>query len=123
MHSSARGRRCNSSGLLTSPSPRAVPTLGSRPQRQWSDRAILRTTPALLGLYSLIALWATELFEAGAVPRGASWYAKTHLTFSDAIAAVRYRLWLPDEFFTSTGRLDIRAWRHGRPVRPEPDEP
>jgi hypothetical protein len=27
-------------------------------QRQWSDRAIARTTPALLGLYSLVTLWA-----------------------------------------------------------------
>jgi hypothetical protein len=62
----------------------------------------------------LITLWAAEILEAGTVPRGASWYTKTHLTFSDAIAAVRYRLWLPDEFFTSTGRLDIRAWRHRR---------
>jgi DDE superfamily endonuclease len=79
--------------------------LGVETQRQWSDRAILRTTPALLGLYSLITVWATALFEAGAVPRGASWYAKAHLTFSDAIAAVRYRLWSPDEFSTSTGRL------------------
>jgi len=81
--------------------------LGVETQRQWSDRAIRRTTPTLLGLYSLIALWATELFEAGAVPRGASWYAKAHLTFSDAIAVVRYRLWLPDEFCTSTGRLTV----------------
>jgi hypothetical protein len=81
--------------------------LGVETQRQWSDRAILRTTPALLGLYSLITVWATALFDAEAVPRGASWYAKTHLTFSDAIAAVRYRLWLPDEFFTSTRRLSV----------------
>jgi hypothetical protein len=30
-------------------------------QRQWSDLAILRTTPALLGLFSLVTLWATRL--------------------------------------------------------------
>ena len=35
--------------------------LGVETQRQWSDLAILRTTPALLGLYSLIALWAHAL--------------------------------------------------------------
>jgi hypothetical protein len=80
--------------------------LGVETQRQWSDRAILRTTPALLGLYSLITVWATALFDAGAAPRGASWYAKTHLTFSDAIAAVRYRLWLPDDFYVSAFRLN-----------------
>ena len=31
--------------------------LGVETQRQWSDLAILRTTPALLGLYSLVAIW------------------------------------------------------------------
>lgn len=30
---------------------------GIQTQRQWSDRAILRETPGLLGLYSLVALW------------------------------------------------------------------
>jgi len=33
--------------------------------------------------------------------------AKAHLTFSDDIAIVRYRLWLPDEFCTSTGGLTV----------------
>src|SRR4051812_40150784 len=32
--------------------------LGLETQRQWSDLAILRTTPALLGLFSLVTLWA-----------------------------------------------------------------
>ena len=35
--------------------------LGVETQRQWSDPAIARTTPALLGLFSLITLWANEL--------------------------------------------------------------
>ena len=30
--------------------------LGLETQRQWSDRAIERTTPLLFGLYSLVAL-------------------------------------------------------------------
>jgi hypothetical protein len=34
--------------------------LGVETQRQWSDKAIARTTPALLGLYSLISLWACD---------------------------------------------------------------
>ena len=38
--------------------------LGVETQRQWSDRAIARTTPALLGPYSLVALWADELHRA-----------------------------------------------------------
>jgi hypothetical protein len=68
--------------------------LGMESQRQWSDRAILRTTPALLGLFSLVCLWAHDLFAARAVtPRTATWYPKAHLTFSDAIAAVRHAIW------------------------------
>jgi hypothetical protein len=35
--------------------------LGGETQRQWSDLAILRTTPALLGLFSLITVWADGL--------------------------------------------------------------
>ena len=63
-------------------------------QRQWSDRAIARTTPALLGLYSLVALWADELHRGSAIlPRAATWYAKRTATFSDAPAAVRRVIW------------------------------
>ena len=72
--------------------------LGVETQRQWSDLAILRTTPALLGLFSLVAVWADELARApiGAVrPRTAAWYNKREPTFSDAIAAVRRVLWRP----------------------------
>ena len=29
-------------------------------QRQWSDLAIVRTTPALLALFSLVTIWAVE---------------------------------------------------------------
>src|SRR3712207_3891070 len=41
--------------------------LGVETQRQWSDRAVARTTPALLGLYSLITLWADELHRRSAI--------------------------------------------------------
>src|SRR5512135_2306272 len=76
--------------------------LGLETQRQWSDKAIARTTPALLGLVSLITLWADDLVAQTALrPRQASWCAKPNLTFSDAIAAVRYHLWLPEDFATS----------------------
>jgi hypothetical protein len=34
--------------------------LGFETQRQWSDLAIRRTTPALLGLFSLITLFAHQ---------------------------------------------------------------
>src|SRR5205823_4167157 len=69
--------------------------LGVETQRQWSDLAILRTTPALLGLFSLITVWADRLARTPIVlvsPRTAAWYGKRELTFSDAIAAVRRAL-------------------------------
>jgi DDE superfamily endonuclease len=63
--------------------------LGVESQRQWSDLAILRTTPALLGLFSLVTLWAHDrAANTPLVPRTAAWYPKRYCTFSDAIAAV-----------------------------------
>ncbi len=47
--------------------------LGVETQRQWSDKAIARTTPCLLGLYSIVTLLAQPLFAAGQLSvRGAS---------------------------------------------------
>lgn len=80
--------------------------LGVETQRQWSDLAILRTTPALLGLYSLVTLWADELLADGAVPYVAAWYTKTRFTFSDAIAAVGMRLWIADIYPRSASPPD-----------------
>ena len=68
--------------------------LGVETQRQWSDAAIERTTPILFGLYSLICLWAGDLLAKTRKPYAAAWYPKTSFTFSDAIAAVRYQLWI-----------------------------
>lgn len=75
--------------------------LGVETQRQWSDLAILRTTPALLGLFSLITVWADGLArdaETALRPNTATWYSKQLPTFSDAIAAVRRVLWAPPNF-------------------------
>jgi hypothetical protein len=82
--------------------------LGVETQRQWSDKAIARTTPALLALFSLVALWAEELFAcATCAPRRASGYAKPDLTFSDALAAVRRQLWWPEGLATSRPGNDV----------------
>jgi hypothetical protein len=56
---------------VTFEEPRAQ--LGVETQRQWSDLAIVRTTPALLGLFSLVILWAQELLQGKdlAVPQAA----------------------------------------------------
>src|ERR687883_1485244 len=73
--------------------------LGMETQRQWPDLAILRTTPALLGLFSLVTLWATWLeAQRGLVPECVRWYVKQTPTFSDALAWVRHELWTSQTF-------------------------
>jgi len=68
--------------------------LGVETQRQWSDLAILRSTPILMALFSIITLWANELFHMQKLTVfQTAWYKKTYPTFSDAIASVRYRIW------------------------------
>ncbi len=68
--------------------------LGMETQRQWSDLAILRTTPCLLGLFSVVALMADRLASTGALEvQRSAWYEKPKPTFSDALAVVRVVLW------------------------------
>jgi hypothetical protein len=68
--------------------------LGVETQRQWADKAIARTTPALLGLYSVVALAADDLNRQRSLTvRSAGCYHKDKPTFSDAIAAVQRQLW------------------------------
>jgi hypothetical protein len=69
-------------------------------QRQWSDKAIARTTPILFGLFSWLTLAANRLFQQrqGKV-RQAAWHIKTRPTFSDAISWFRHVLWFPDQNF------------------------
>jgi hypothetical protein len=82
--------------------------LGVETQRQWSDLAIARTTPALLGLFSLVTLLAHQLATSEPLPvRKAAWYVKELPTFSDALAAVRYQLWHPPDFHTSLPDTDM----------------
>jgi hypothetical protein len=82
--------------------------LGVETQRQWSDLAILRTTPALFGLFSLVTVMAHRLAERGKVlTRQSAWYAKPRPTFSDALAAVRLELWRQPTFQMSKNNKDI----------------
>jgi len=69
--------------------------LGLETQRQWSDKAIARTTPLLLGLFSWVTLVAHDLFAAhpALALRQAAWYPKPLPTFSDALAWVRLYVW------------------------------
>ena len=81
--------------------------LGVETQRQWSNLAIARTTPILLGLYSLIALWTNDLQMARSiVVRAAAWYRKDVVTFSDALAAVRRQIWTDETLSMSPTGLD-----------------
>ena len=68
--------------------------LGVETQRQWSNLAILRTTPALLALFSIVVMLANQMqiqhpFD---LPNPA-WYHKSLPTFADALALVRQQLW------------------------------
>jgi hypothetical protein len=67
--------------------------LGLCTQRQWSTPAIARTTPCLLGIFSLVVLMAHALHPDHLPTRQTAWYCKAEPTFVDALAAVRRHLW------------------------------
>jgi len=92
--------------------------LGVETQRQWSDRAIGRTTPCLLGLFSLVALLAARLDRrARAAVLTDAWYRKSRPTFADTLAAVRRQFWREQGLLLSRRRSEMRklspALRHG----------
>jgi hypothetical protein len=83
--------------------------LGVETQRQWSDWAIARTTPALLSLFSLVTLLANTHARKGKIPiRQDAWYCKPLPTFSDALALVRKQVWQHRYFQLSQKRDDVR---------------
>jgi hypothetical protein len=75
--------------------------LGFETQRHWSGLAIRRTAPALLGLFSLVTLFAHQYiaYKSANPVRGAAWYDKQRPTFSDALALVRKELWAREATF------------------------
>jgi DDE superfamily endonuclease len=82
--------------------------LGIETQRQWSELAIRRTTPALLGLFSLVTLLADQqLSRPAPAVRQAAWYHKPRPTFADALAAVRRELWWHRTFQLSAPADDV----------------
>ena len=83
--------------------------LGAETQRQWSNRAVARTTPCLLGLFSLVTLLGKQLTpHARHAVATSAWYRKQHPTFSDTLAAVRRTIWREQGFATSTRGSDVR---------------
>jgi hypothetical protein len=81
--------------------------LGFESQKQWSDLAIRRTTPALLGLFSLVTLLAHgRMRQVAGAFRQVAWYHKTRPTFADALALVRKELWAQGTFCRSSADID-----------------
>jgi DDE superfamily endonuclease len=89
--------------------------LGVETQRQWADLAIARTTPSLLGLFSLVTLLAHLHAKRGKLPvRQAAWYSKPLPTFSDALAIVRQTFWQhlyfqPSHFQGNVRKVPVKA--------------
>lgn len=84
--------------------------LGVETQRQWSDKAIARTTPLLLGLYSFVTLVALKMHQIKTLicMESASWYNKKgELTFSDVLAIVRRDIWVEKNFSKSENKPDL----------------
>ena len=85
--------------------------LGVETQRQWSDKAIARTTPLLMGLYSFVTLVAFKMNQIKALAsiEAASWYDKKgELTFSDILALVRRDILFKKHFSKSENKPDLR---------------
>jgi len=81
--------------------------LGFETQRQWSNKAVARTTPCLFGLFSIVVLTALEILKGQAMPvLTSAWYAKPEATFSDAIALVRRHIW-SSNYINSSRKADF----------------
>jgi DDE superfamily endonuclease len=82
--------------------------LGLETQRPWHARAMARTTPAVLSLYSIITLTAHQLRQKEfPTVRLTAWYANIHPTCADAMALVRRHLWDHWRFSTSPQEADM----------------
>src|ERR671911_466221 len=70
--------------------------------RSRADHAVARSTPCLLGLFSIVTLLAGQLHhQTRTAVLTDSWYRKSHPTFADALAAVRRQIWRATGLFTS----------------------
>jgi len=99
--------------------------LGLETQRQWSEQAIARTTPVLLGLFSLVTVLALKLSQGGHIPVPiTAWYRKAEPTFADCLALVRGQLWraryvvnsAPEAEFMQFPREVLDLLLHGVPL-------
>lgn len=87
--------------------------LGVETQRQWSDKAIARTTPLLMGLFSFVTLTALKMHYMKPLvsQEVASWYDKNgELTFSDVLAVVKKAIWSNKYFSKSQDPLEFNKY-------------
>jgi hypothetical protein len=94
--------------------------LGVETQRQWADLSILRMTPALLSLFSLVTLLANVHAQNDNLPiQRTAWYVKKLPTFSDALSIVKQTLAAEFLFQTSPVHRDVQKrstkWSKYRP--------
>ena len=83
--------------------------LGVETQRQWADLSILRITPALLSLFSVVTLLANVHAHKQKLPiQQTAWYVKKLPTFSDALSIVQQTLASEIYFRTSPIHRDVR---------------
>ncbi len=88
-------------------SRRAARTWALRRERQWTDKAIARTTPALFALFSLVTLLAHQVLAGQPCPvRDAAWSTKTRPTCSDALVLVRPTVWTQTDCRLSSAHDD-----------------
>jgi hypothetical protein len=82
--------------------------LGLETQRQWADKAIARTTPVLLGLFSLVTVLTLRLCPEGRIPvEVTAWYHKPEATFADCLAVVRQQIWRARYLVNSAPHADF----------------
>lgn len=74
--------------------------------RGWCRRTVLRATPCLLGLYSVVALLYHALPDAKR-SGGVRWPGKEVVTFSDALCSVRLWIWAEGVFPRAGGRFGL----------------
>ena len=82
--------------------------LGVETQRQWADKAMARTTPVRLGLFSLVTVLALRLCPEGRLPvEGSAWYRNPEATFADCLAVVRQPIWRARYWVNSAPQADL----------------
>ena len=86
--------------------------MGIETQRQYSDLAINRTTPCLMGLYSLVIVAGDVLNQDHEIhPQKSAWYQKEHVTFLDILKVVRGEIIVHTNFLNSSGTFDLDKFK------------